>query len=354
MPPSVLGKFWGWGPCCRRPAPGTDFDGDPEEAVMSFAGTGRGAYTKSTSYKYVGEGAGEFEMVASTAEAKSAASATKGHFALCCGAGLGALAALALIFGLWPSGGESGPLAELAGQAGLLSTPAALRTKSRAYDPYDCEDGFTNFPNLWPADKMKWCCSTPGRPCPKTGGRVWEAQNGTQSPLAAPAPAPALGDPAPSLVVAAPAPAPTPGGAEPAAEAPARNGSQPSGSSAAAVAGKPAETAKPPYACDLKSASAWSQVVKDWCCTHEGRGCPNATSPDRQFDCKAGYGSWASTWSKEKKAWCCRHKGRACYDCDKDVARWSADWSVAKKQWCCKHAGRACQPAPPSFVPATA
>lgn len=100
----------------------------------------------------------------------------------------------------------------------------------------------------------------------------------------------------------------------------------------------------------------WSQDKKDWCCSHEKRGCPGTWhghmhlvthvtghighAHDNLYDCNAGFSGWMQGWSDSKKAWCCEkeHRGCAPHHCDGEVS----DWTQAKRDWCCDHFQKGC------------
>lgn len=98
----------------------------------------------------------------------------------------------------------------------------------------------------------------------------------------------------------------------------------------------------------------WEGAKKEWCCEHEGQGCPKST-PQPQvpfYDCERGFFHWQELWGYSKKGWCCEHAGRGCpdlaptqsptFDCDQDADMWNTRWSSEKQAWCCQHAGRGC------------
>jgi len=99
----------------------------------------------------------------------------------------------------------------------------------------------------------------------------------------------------------------------------------------------------------------WSDLKKQYCCKHEGKGCPTTTT-ECSWDCKEGFHNWKAGWSDAKKQYCCKHEGKGCeitttkittttdcaWDCDLGFRNWQMGWSDLKKQYCCKHEGKGC------------
>ena len=81
----------------------------------------------------------------------------------------------------------------------------------------------------------------------------------------------------------------------------------------------------------------WSKHKKAWCCHHEHRGCPGTWhgsyhlhmhvmhgvghAHGRIYDCAAGFSNWMQGWSDSKKDWCCSHEHKGCvkYHCNGHV-----------------------------------
>ena len=88
----------------------------------------------------------------------------------------------------------------------------------------------------------------------------------------------------------------------------------------------------------------WSDHKKGWCCTHEHRGCPGTWhgsyhlnmhvmhgighAQGHIYDCAAGFESYMQDWSDSKKDWCCSHEQKGCvkYHCTGE-APWTF-WEV--------------------------
>merc|ERR1719382_307780 len=107
-------------------------------AVMSFVGGGAGAYTQETTYKYVGMGAGEFDVV------------TPKKINMTCvliGGGIGLLLLVILLL--------------------LLLLPGATTTTTPMTTalPFNCNT-FDN-PDMWSVSKKAYCCEETGKGCPK-------------------------------------------------------------------------------------------------------------------------------------------------------------------------------------------
>lgn len=113
-----------------------------------------------------------------------------------------------------------------------------------------------------------------------------------------------------------------------------------------------------------RSARAWPEDKRSWCCRQEGVGCATASSDRRLgseveevLDCDAGYSDWKEQWSLAKQAFCCQTSGRACrtrtstspapFDCMAGRASRARAWSESKKAWCCHAIGLGCPPSSP-------
>jgi hypothetical protein len=127
-------------------------------AVMSYVGNGCGDYIQETSYKYVGCGAGEFDIVA--------ARRPNYTWMLTCGVVL----ALALVIVIVV-------LLMLPDQATTTTTGAAL--------PYDCNAGPVSTMEIWSPAKKAFCCQRTGVGC----------ETPTQQPALPPAVCLIWGDP---------------------------------------------------------------------------------------------------------------------------------------------------------------
>merc|ERR550532_2578676 len=126
---------------------GTSYD---TTGVLSYVGAG-GDYKQETTYRYVGQGAGDFEMVGVPTNFRS-------NICVC-------LIPLLLLFLLVPF------LLYLLPQ--LSSEPVTTMPAPQPTEPYDCNGG-----GLWSFDKKGWCCQHFGKGC-------------TKSPTPAPRPPPA-------------------------------------------------------------------------------------------------------------------------------------------------------------------
>ena len=81
----------------------------------------------------------------------------------------------------------------------------------------------------------------------------------------------------------------------------------------------------------------WSDHKKGWCCTHQHLGCPGTWHGSYHlskhvmhgighavghiYDCEAGFSNWMQGWSDSKKDWCCSHEQKGCvkYHCTGEV-----------------------------------
>merc|ERR1712038_1459205 len=116
--------------------------------VLSYVGAG-GGYKQETTYKYVGQGAGDFEMVAVPTNFRS-------NWCVCLIPILLLLVLLPLLLYLLPQLSVE-PTTTL---PPVLATPAPILTTS---EPYDCKSQ-----GLWSFDKKGWCCKHYGAGCPTT------------------------------------------------------------------------------------------------------------------------------------------------------------------------------------------
>jgi len=120
---------------------GCDCDGDAGAATLAYVGSGHGDYIEETTYRYVGAGSGNFEVV----QGKSSS------LRLYVGVSVG-IALLVLILVLF-----------------LLPSPPTTTTTPGTSLPYDCMAGFQNWQKGWSISKKAWCCTHQQKGCaPKT------------------------------------------------------------------------------------------------------------------------------------------------------------------------------------------
>jgi len=126
--------------------------------MMSYAGNGRGAFQAVTTYKYVGEGCGDYnEVMVPTRYAPNYCWCYAGL------AALGALAALAAVLylrGQQPATTTQPPLLD----GSLMPGTTATTTTVRRTD-YDCDSGFEEWRTSWSTGKQAFCCDEYGRGC---------------------------------------------------------------------------------------------------------------------------------------------------------------------------------------------
>jgi len=107
---------------------------------MSYVGNGRGVYIQETAYKYVGDGAGEFDII----QQKSSVNWSR----ILIGIGVGLLCILLVLLVI------------------LLMRPGTTTTTTTTTGyPYDCDAGLANWKVNWINAKKEWCCRTFGRGC---------------------------------------------------------------------------------------------------------------------------------------------------------------------------------------------
>lgn len=117
-------------------------EGNP---MLSYVGTGMGAYVQETSYQYVGAGAGEFDVV----------QPKRSNLWIFIGGGIGVLVLLVIVV--------------------LLLIPGPTTTTTPATLLYDCDAGLANSQAGWSISKKSWCCSqfTKGCAAPAKKCTLW-------------------------------------------------------------------------------------------------------------------------------------------------------------------------------------
>ncbi|CAE7437607.1 unnamed protein product [Symbiodinium sp. KB8] len=261
-------------------------EGDPaymqEQYQMVWKGEGKGSY--SAAYKEVEHGRGEWEKVVVNHKY------TSYRPKVCCMC-LVALLLLALLGYL---------LYHLLHERTTTVGADDMSVSRPAQDAIDCDTGFYNYQVLWDADKRAICCDLYGRAC---GGSATVVHH-------------------PHFV----------------------------------YHGPPAQH----YNCRSGYSNwlfGWSQHKKAWCCSHESRGCPGTWHGSYHlhmhvghhvghavghiYDCDAGFSNWMQGWSDSKKDWCCSHEQKGCvkYHCTGDD---DASWTDDKSDWCCAHFQKGC------------
>eukprot|EP00443_Scrippsiella_acuminata_P072798 CAMPEP_0115515080 /NCGR_PEP_ID=MMETSP0271-20121206/76019_1 /TAXON_ID=71861 /ORGANISM="Scrippsiella trochoidea, Strain CCMP3099" /LENGTH=209 /DNA_ID=CAMNT_0002945615 /DNA_START=1 /DNA_END=625 /DNA_ORIENTATION=- len=134
------GSFGGAGVAgggCSMAACGIEEEEGP--TVMAYVGGGCGDYVQETTYKFVGCGAGEFELMS-----QKKANYTCLYCGGCVGL-VGLILVLLLIFAPGP----------------VSSTTTPLTTML----PYDCAAGLPNWKAGWSIAKKVWCCQNAGKGC---------------------------------------------------------------------------------------------------------------------------------------------------------------------------------------------
>ncbi|CAK0862029.1 unnamed protein product, partial [Prorocentrum cordatum] len=168
-------------------------------------------------------------------------------------------------------------------------TTTGISTLTRT-DLVDCNEGFSDWVNSWPADKKQWCCGTVGLGC--------EVASPTMTTTTS------------SLTAAV-------------ASSTTTTTTSTTSSTTTSSATSAAATSKP-FDCDVAASNwqeAWSPAKKEWCCQETQVGCRSAP-----FDCGAGYSNWREGWSRGKKEWCCVNEqvgceGRACVSKLRDIKK---------------------------------
>jgi hypothetical protein len=105
---------------------------------MSFVGGGAGQYIQETTYKYVGWGAGDHDIIP-----------TRKPNYTCIFIGVGVIIVLLVVL-----------LVVM-----LLPEQATTTTTPMATDPFDCLAGLDNWQTGWSTSKQDWCCDHKGSGC---------------------------------------------------------------------------------------------------------------------------------------------------------------------------------------------
>lgn len=190
--------------------------------LMSYVGEGGGSYIQETTYKYVGSGAGHFDV-------QNHKNSTR---IMCVAWYTGALALLVLVCCLifmWPQSVTSTTPVPHNCDAGLANWQEGWSPGKKEWcchhsgqgcapPPFDCSAGIANWKTEWPETKKIWCCEHTGQGC-----------DGSQPP-------------------------------------PSRKG--------------PAFDCTAGY---INWRKAWSVPKKTWCCDHEGQGCVEDFDCDAGF-----------------------------------------------------------------------
>eukprot|EP00418_Pyrodinium_bahamense_P028895 CAMPEP_0179145710 /NCGR_PEP_ID=MMETSP0796-20121207/70320_1 /TAXON_ID=73915 /ORGANISM="Pyrodinium bahamense, Strain pbaha01" /LENGTH=512 /DNA_ID=CAMNT_0020846129 /DNA_START=27 /DNA_END=1565 /DNA_ORIENTATION=+ len=275
---------------------------DDQGRTLSFVGFGRGDYRQETTYRYVGDGVGEFDVVNSTT--------TVPPWCLC----LGCIGCLVPLIGLVIYSIVHLTAATPMDTSGMNADPSSNS------DGYDCRTGYINRKRGWSAAKKHWCCQKEGLGCssafPRYDCQAIKAGLEDEEGWVADRDQRAWCCERQHV-----------GCAEPSRTSRRSNTPLPYNCSAGV---------------DLWQ-SGWSNGKKAWCCKHGGPGCtttplllkPTTTAP---FDCTAGRAVWEAGWSASKKAWCCHHGGPGCAAARSSAARapCDADCSYQGKSGTCK------------------
>jgi len=266
-------------------------EGDPSTLHASesyvYVGEAKGAYMQESQHVYVGAGRGAWEQ-----EVR----ATYGGWrvrACCVGLMITSLLIGLCLLLLYLFSPVTPPANDIIPPAADAMVP-------------DCNDGFYDWQYLWNVDKRAYCCDHFGRGCPPQVVHY-------------PAPAPHV------HYVQVPVPAPH----------------------------------YRQYNCHAGYSNwyfGWSRHKKGWCCAHARLGCPGTWhgsyhqnlhithgvghAHGRIYDCAAGWSNWMQGWSDSKKDWCCSHEKKGCvkYHCNGVASHWVAD----KRAWCCKNFQKGC------------
>merc|ERR1719436_1920183 len=233
---------------------GTGYD---TTGVLSYVGAG-GDYRQETTYKYVGQGAGDFEVVPVPTNFRS-------NICLCI-IPLLLLLLVPLLLYLLPQLSAEPVMTTLPPIPAPTPAPEMPTT-----EPYDC-----NVKGLWSLAQKGYCCKKYGAGCPTT-----PPPTPAPRPPPPPPPAPATPPPPPNCAVGAPA-------------------SWPLGKKTyccihhhigcpTTPAPPPVPVTPPPYVPPPVPVSQQIMPVTTSC----------------PFDCNAGFSNWQKGWSPAKKEFCC-------------------------------------------------
>jgi len=322
---------------------------DHDETYMAFVGPSRGEYVEELTYKYVGNGKGDFELEQDQSR-RASSGGPKKRFVV--GGVMSAMVLVGLCRLAFPriGGDASTPSSK------SISAGKQLRVRPDIGQPkviggpvppeFACNEAEIA---SWNVDEKRYCCRALGQGCPTTppppafdcqiGAFSWAdwlpakkafccqgAHNPCSSPVAA-VTAGASGDD--SLLRRQPAVHVAQHRASPRPQAP--------------------EQIFVRYDCSSDDEVAWSQLwsseQQTFCCQHHGKACPQAEAAApmeptegvpppppvpppavpppgfaqasqaaaQNYDCARTPGpEWITDWSMDKKRWCCRHYGTGC------------------------------------------
>lgn len=273
-------------PACGSAACGSSAQ-PTKTPIPAFVGMGRGQYKQETTYRYVGNGVGEFDLVSLGAGKNKAV--TFGCVLLFLG-----FAAVLTGFLCWK-----------------LFRAGGTETTTSPANSFNCAAGLSNWEAGWSLSKKTFCCQTVGKGCAQRSSQTLVHYTCNDLDLIS-------------------------------------GWATPKKTWCCEHAGIACAVAKSHDCMDGISnwLAGWSQEKKDWCCSHETKGCApkhtvipiastihggGTTSP--AYDCNSGFSAWESAWSDGKKKWCCHNGGRGCAG---PVNPCDVDCSVAGKGGICR------------------
>mmetsp|Transcript_15075 Transcript_15075/g.40651 ORF Transcript_15075/g.40651 Transcript_15075/m.40651 type:complete len:286 (-) Transcript_15075:54-911(-) len=152
---------------CTRPG-GPDFlEGSSlDGSAIAFVGGGQGAYVQEVTYKFVGAGAGEFEIDPPSGRIIAQRAV---FWLVLVGGVLVLFGILCLCFGsvVRPSASVVRPPVSTTTTRSPIKQrdDAATTTRSSMLQRYDCQVGFETWEQSWSPDKKQWCCELIGLGC---------------------------------------------------------------------------------------------------------------------------------------------------------------------------------------------
>lgn len=294
-------------------------DSSVDNWVPAYVGDRAGSYIEDTTYQYVGEGAGAYDIVPERDNTRVTIA-----FAAC------GMISLMLIGISW-----------------IALHPSTTTTSSTARGSFDCNAGYAKWQTGWSEMKKYYCCGVGHVNCNVVATTVAPAYDcrydAEQHHLWA---LPKKVWCCVHLRVGCPTVAPAT--------------LQQRSTTVALIQ----QQYSSPFDCNSGFSNwleGWSPPKKSWCCSHKQRGCPATSGPPAtastsapRFNCGDGMLNWQAGWPRSKKRWCCQHARIGCpatgelpkagaYDCNAGVDNWLHGWSNGKKAWCCDTTGKGCQ-----------
>lgn len=313
---------------------------------MSYVGDARGEYIEETTYKYVGQGQGDFDMAP---EEPPRQVPRRGPNK--CVLYTGLMSSL-VMFGI-----------ALLVFMGPGDPPVTTTPQAESGDSFECKE---EEEDEWEEDEVDYCCKATGRGSTQRCSSTLAASTTVVSAQTTLQPAPLQTSPRLTAAVSAP-PLTAPSVVVPPATMPAT---------------LPSPTFLPPQSMSLAAPQQLRQQrpqQQQWEQPQSQQLQPQQLQLQQpiKFDCNENAASWASKWTDAKKAFCCPSLNSPChaaapvqsapaqpaapkllpaaplpgvatsYNCKDELEQWQVAWPPAKKTWCCHYLGKGCPPGAP-------